>query len=170
MNNFSFCINISTLCFEFFSYFFPNCFQSLLLKIWAFPRENQHCWLCNLDQPKHAAQAYPDRHFSPPVDFLFQESLLYTSIPWDGRCRSGSVCAGWSGSIHYADAIMLVFSLYGSFVVRGKWLNDSKSETPKYSKMHFPNDWSFQAPHNTVRLTRDPEDLECFLINEGALQ
>ena len=27
---------------------------------------------------------------------------------------------------------------------------------------------SFQAPHNTVRyvLTRDPEDLECFLMNE----
>ena len=33
------------------------------------------------DQLKHAAQANPDRHFSPPVDFLFQESLLYTSIP-----------------------------------------------------------------------------------------
>ena len=25
-------------------------------------------------------QAYPDRQFSPSVDFLFQESLLYTSI------------------------------------------------------------------------------------------
>ena len=33
------------------------------------------------DQPKHATQAYPDRHVSPPVDFLFQKSLLYTSIP-----------------------------------------------------------------------------------------
>ena len=32
------------------------------------------------DQPKHAEQANPDRHFSHPVDFLFQESLLYTSI------------------------------------------------------------------------------------------
>ena len=31
-------------------------------------------------QPKHAAQAYPDRHFSTPVDYLFNESLLYTSI------------------------------------------------------------------------------------------
>ena len=30
-------------------------------------------------QPKYAAQAYPDRHFSPPLDFLFQES--YYSIP-----------------------------------------------------------------------------------------
>ena len=35
----------------------------------------------NPDQPKHAAQAYPDKHFSPHVDLLFQESLLYTSIP-----------------------------------------------------------------------------------------
>ena len=31
------------------------------------------------DQPKHAVQAYPERHFSPPVDILFQESLLNTS-------------------------------------------------------------------------------------------
>ena len=37
----------------------------------------------NPDQPKHIAQAYPDRHDSPTVDFLFQESLLYTSIPPD---------------------------------------------------------------------------------------
>ena len=28
-----------------------------------------------------ATQAYPDRHVSAPVDFLFQDSLLYTSIP-----------------------------------------------------------------------------------------
>ena len=27
-----------------------------------------------------------DRHFSPPVDFLFQESLLYTSIPPETEC------------------------------------------------------------------------------------
>ena len=33
------------------------------------------------DQPKHAMQAYSDRHCSPPVDFLFQESLLYTPVP-----------------------------------------------------------------------------------------
>ena len=31
------------------------------------------------DQPKHAEQANPDGQFSPPVDFLFQESLLYIS-------------------------------------------------------------------------------------------
>ena len=35
----------------------------------------------DLDQPKHAAQGNPDRHFSPAVDFLFQESLQYISIP-----------------------------------------------------------------------------------------
>ena len=46
--------------------------------------------LCiDLDQHKHAAQANPDRHFSSPVDFLFQESLLYTSIPLS---RNVSVC------------------------------------------------------------------------------
>ena len=36
----------------------------------------QHCGLCvgrQTDQPNHAAQANLDRHFSPPVDFLFQE-------------------------------------------------------------------------------------------------
>ena len=32
------------------------------------------------DQSKHFVQANPDIHFSPPVDFLFQESLHYTSI------------------------------------------------------------------------------------------
>ena len=48
-------------------------------------------------------------HFSPPVDFLFQESLPYSLSPWDGMCWPGSVCVDWSGSIHYAEAIMLVF-------------------------------------------------------------
>ena len=33
------------------------------------------------DLPKHASQANPDIHLSPPVDFRFQESLIYTSIP-----------------------------------------------------------------------------------------
>ena len=33
------------------------------------------------DQPKHAVQAYPDIHFSPPLDFLFHESIIYTYIP-----------------------------------------------------------------------------------------
>ena len=40
----------------------------------------QHCGLW-VNQPKHAAQANPDRHLSPPLGFLFQESLIYTSIP-----------------------------------------------------------------------------------------
>ena len=33
--------------------------------------------IVDLHQPKHATQANPDWHFSPPVDFLFQESILY---------------------------------------------------------------------------------------------
>ena len=32
------------------------------------------------DQPKDAAQANPGRHVFPPVEFLFQESIFYTSI------------------------------------------------------------------------------------------
>ena len=45
----------------------------------AVPRENHHYGL-DPDQYQHAAQDNPDICFSPPVDFLFQESLLYTSI------------------------------------------------------------------------------------------
>ena len=33
------------------------------------------------DQCKQIAQANPDRHVSPSVDFMFQESLLYIYIP-----------------------------------------------------------------------------------------
>ena len=32
------------------------------------------------DQPKHAAQANPDRHLSPPADVLYQESLFFTAL------------------------------------------------------------------------------------------
>ena len=38
--------------------------------------------------------------------------------PWDRMCRPGLACAdcaGWSGSIHYAESMMLVFSWNGSF-------------------------------------------------------
>ena len=35
-------------------------------------------YIIDPDQPYYTAQAYPDRHYSPPVDFSFQESLLYT--------------------------------------------------------------------------------------------
>ena len=44
------------------------------LTLWTLHKSIDH------DQPKHAAQADSDTHFSPPVNFLFQESLLYTSI------------------------------------------------------------------------------------------
>ena len=45
--------------------------------------KKQHYGLCvkyRPEQPKHAEQVYPNRLFSPPVDFLFQESLRNTSI------------------------------------------------------------------------------------------
>ena len=38
--------------------------------------------------------------------------------PWDGMCRPALACAdcaGWSGSIHYAEYIMLFFSWYRSY-------------------------------------------------------
>ena len=38
-------------------------------------------WSMDADQPKHATKANPGRLFSPLVDFLFRESLLYTSFP-----------------------------------------------------------------------------------------
>ena len=41
----------------------------------------EYALIIDLDQPRHTAQASPDRHFSPTVDFLFKESSLYTSIP-----------------------------------------------------------------------------------------
>ena len=37
------------------------------------------------DHPKHATQAYPDRHFSPPVDCFRNHSSIYP--PLDGMCR-----------------------------------------------------------------------------------
>ena len=48
------------------------------LHIGAVPREKN-----NIVDLKHAAEANPDRHVSLPVDFLFQESLLYTP---DTKC------------------------------------------------------------------------------------
>ena len=41
------------------------------------------------DQLKHTALANPGRHFSSPVDFLFHESLLYTSIPLRRNVSAG---------------------------------------------------------------------------------
>ena len=72
------CLIVLKLCLTLLSTLFQlgyNC-------EWAVPRENQHCGLrIDPDQLKHAAQVNPDWHFSPPVDFLLQESFLYTCIP-----------------------------------------------------------------------------------------
>ena len=49
--------------------------------------------------------------------FCFRNNYSIPLSPWDRMCHPGSVCtdcAGWSGSIHYAEAIMLVFSWNGS--------------------------------------------------------
>ena len=49
------------------------------------------------DQPKHAAQANPDRLFSPPVDFLFQKSLLSKSFPLRRNVSAELACADCTG-------------------------------------------------------------------------
>ena len=52
---------------------------------------------CNII--KHVAKANTDRHFLPPVDFLFQESLLYTSIPLE-RNVSARISLIWVDTFH----------------------------------------------------------------------
>ena len=62
-------------------------------------------------------QANLDRHFSLRVDFLFQEPLLYTSIPLRRNVSARISLRGVHRLIwvdNYAEAIMLVFSLDGS--------------------------------------------------------
>ena len=55
-------------------YLLLNGADSLPLTIWSVPWEKPTS--IDPDQPKHAAQDYPDIHFSPPVDFLFQEWII----------------------------------------------------------------------------------------------
>ena len=43
-------------------------------------------------QPKHNVHTRPDRHFSPPVDFLLQESILLTFIPPETECIDRRLC------------------------------------------------------------------------------
>ena len=55
----------------------------------------------------------PSREKTNIVDSFYSIPLS----PWDEICRSGSVCvdcAGWSGSINYAEAMMFVFLRDGS--------------------------------------------------------
>ena len=74
-------------------------------------------------QPKHAAQAYQDRHFLPPVDFLFQEISLYTPVTECVEQLACMDCAGSSGSIHCAETITLNFSWNGSLYLLSRSLN-----------------------------------------------
>ena len=59
--------------------------------------------------------------------FCFRNHYSISLSPWDGMYRPGSVCsdcAGWSGSLHYAEAILLVFSRDGSNVLCvTKWID-----------------------------------------------
>ena len=51
--------------------------------------------------------------------FCFRNHYAIPISTWDGMYRPGWVCvdcAGWSWSIHYAEAIMLVFSRDGSYM------------------------------------------------------
>ena len=44
--------------------------------------------------------------------FFFRNHYSISQSPWDGMCRPGLAwvdCAGLSGSIHYAESIMLIF-------------------------------------------------------------
>ena len=117
-----------------FSKCLPRCFQSRLLQICCTlergvnrslfqniyymslsTRKPTVCSLCkvltNLSMPHRLTLI--DRHISPPVDFLFQESVLYTSFSQRRNHRPGLAyadSAGRSGLMHYAEAIMFVFS------------------------------------------------------------
>ena len=74
----------------------------------------------------------PDKLFSPPVDFLFQESLLYTSIPLR-RNVSARISLRWLiRSIHYAESIMLVFSWNGSYMSFIDSFKSKRSNTKVY--------------------------------------
>ena len=45
--------------------------------------------------------------------FCFMTRYIISLSPWDGMCQSGLACVDWaglSGSIHYAESIMLVIS------------------------------------------------------------
>ena len=68
--------------------------------------------IIDLDQPKHAAQAYSNIHCLPPVDFLLQELLLYTYLRLIQNVSARISLRGlrrliWS--IHNEGSIMLVF-------------------------------------------------------------
>ena len=91
--------------------------------IWSVKRENQHCGFCvkvstriSLSMPRKPTRTDTFRLL---WIFCFGNHKSIPVSPWNGMCRSGSVCAdcaGWSGSIHYAEAILFGFSRDGSYV------------------------------------------------------
>ncbi len=58
------------------------------------------------DQPVRSARAGPGRH----ILFLFQESLLYTTIAHECEVSARVGCADSSGPVLCADAALLIFS------------------------------------------------------------
>ena len=71
--------------------------------------------------------------------FCFRNHYSLPPSPWDGMCRHGLACVDcvcWSGLIHYAEAIMLVFSRNSSYmhtllVVIIKYLSLTSSKHPE---------------------------------------
>ena len=97
--------------------------------IWAVPQENQHCGLCVKYRPESALACragYPGQNtFCLLWIFCFRNHYSLPLSPCDGMCRPGldfADCAGLSGSIHYAESIMLVFSWNGSYLYKIKVL------------------------------------------------
>ena len=91
-------------------------YVDIIIKIEPFHEKTN---IVDPDQPKFAARANPDRHFSTLVDFLFQESLLYTSISQRRNVSTRITLRGlrrviWVDTLR--RAIMLVFSWNGSYV------------------------------------------------------
>ena len=65
-------------------------------------------YIIDPDQPKHAAQANPDRHYSPPVDCM--ESLLYTSFPLR-RNVSARISLRGLRRLIWVDSLNIVYNI-----------------------------------------------------------
>ena len=53
--------------------------------------------------------------------FCFKNHYSIPLSPYDGMCRPGLACVSWSGTIHYAESILLVFSWNGSNAFVNSW-------------------------------------------------
>ena len=92
-----------------------------------------------ISRPARKPPLWTRRKVSTRISFvwIFCFSNRYTApvSPWDGMYRPGSVCAdcaGWSRSIHDAEAILLVFSREGSYIHLFKKFTISKKPPRTY--------------------------------------